>query len=167
MQVAVVAGAVALAFVFSCFTELIPQERVRDLQHIGLKEYQLDRLDPNTHHHNASTTAIAIGGIGGLGYRKSVYTARGWLPTPDTDSVFPAFGEEFGLFGLIGILLLYYALIYLSFQVTAVAKDTFGHLLSAGIASYLAMHVLVNIGMMLGLLPITGVPLILLSYGGS
>ena len=78
-----------------------------------------------------------------------------------------AFGEEFGLVGLVLLLALYYALIYFSFQVTAVAKDPFGRLLAAGVAVYLAMHVLVNIGMMCGFLPITGVPLILVTYGGS
>jgi rod shape determining protein RodA len=61
----------------------------------------------------------------------------------------------------------FYALIYFSFQVTAVASNQFGRLLSAGISVYLAMHVLVNIGMMIGFLPITGVPLVLVTYGGS
>jgi hypothetical protein len=65
------------------------------------------------------------------------------------------------------LLLLYYALIYFSFQVTAVAKDHFGRLLSAGITVYLAMHVIINIGMMTGFLPITGVPLVMVTYGGS
>ena len=63
--------------------------------------------------------------------------------------------------------MLFYALIYFSFQVTAVASDPFGRLLSAGISVYLAMQILVNIGMMSGFLPITGVPLVLVSYGGS
>ena len=62
---------------------------------------------------------------------------------------------------------LFYALLYFSFQVTAVANTHFGRLLSAGITVYLAMHILVNIGMMCGLLPITGVPLVLISYGGT
>jgi rod shape determining protein RodA len=62
---------------------------------------------------------------------------------------------------------LFYALLYFSFQVTASAKDSFGRLLSAGISVYLAMHILVNIGMMCGFLPITGVPLVLITYGGS
>ena len=84
-----------------------------------------------------------------------------------TDSVFAAFGEEFGFVGLIFLLFLFYALIYFSFQVAAVAKDPFGRLLAAGLAAYLAMHVLVNCCMMCALLPITGVPLILVTYGGS
>jgi rod shape determining protein RodA len=65
------------------------------------------------------------------------------------------------------LLLIFFGLIYFSFQVTALAKDVFGRLLSSGIAVYLAIHVIINIGMMCGLLPITGVPLLLISYGGS
>lgn len=65
------------------------------------------------------------------------------------------------------MLLLFYGLIYLSFQVVLVAKDTFGRLLAAGIAVYLSMHIIVNIGMMCGYLPITGVPLVLVTYGGN
>ena len=78
-----------------------------------------------------------------------------------------AFGEEFGTLGLAFLLFLFYALIYCSFQVAAVAKDPFGRLLAAGLAVYLAMHALVNIAMMCGLLPISGVPLIFVTYGGS
>ena len=65
------------------------------------------------------------------------------------------------------MLLLFFGLIYYSFQVTAVARDHFGRVLSAGIAVYLAIHVIINIGMMCGFLPITGVPLVLVTYGGS
>jgi len=65
------------------------------------------------------------------------------------------------------LLLFFFGLIYFSFQVTAVAKDRFGRLLSAGITTYLAMHMIVNMGMMCGFLPITGVPLMLITYGGS
>lgn len=65
------------------------------------------------------------------------------------------------------MLTLFFSLIYFSFQVAKVAKDYFGRLLASGIAIYIAMHVIVNIGMMCGFLPITGVPLILVTYGGS
>ena len=68
---------------------------------------------------------------------------------------------------MLTLLGLYYGLITLSFQITAVARDRFGRLLAAGITVYLAMHIIVNIGMMCGLIPITGVPLVLVSYGGS
>jgi rod shape determining protein RodA len=160
-------GGLSLLFVALIFLEVIPHETLRPYATKILKDYQFDRLDPNTHHQKAATTAIALGGFLGKGWRKSDYTGGGWLPFPYTDSVFPAFGEEFGFAGLLLLLALFYALLYFSFQVTAVAGDPFGRLLSAGITVYLAMHILMNIGMMSGLLPITGVPLILVSCGGS
>lgn len=160
-------GSLSLLLVALIFSEIIPYETLKPYATLFLKEYQFDRLNPNTHHQKAAVTAIAIGGLTGSGWRKSSFTGGGFLPAPYTDSVFPAFGEEFGLIGLILLLLLFYALLYFSFQVTAVAKDHFGRLLSAGLSVYLAMHILVNIGMMSGLLPITGVPLVLVTYGGS
>ncbi|NGX41817.1 MAG: putative lipid II flippase FtsW [Chlamydiae bacterium] len=160
-------GGIILVLVALIFLGIIPHEDLRPYATKVLKEYQFDRLDPNTHHQKAAATAIAVGGMTGTGWRKSEYTSGGWLPASYTDSVFPAFGEEFGFLGLLFLLALFYTLIYFSFQVTAVAKDPFGRLLSAGIAVYLAMHILMNIGMMSGFLPITGVPLVLVTYGGS
>lgn len=160
-------GAAILALVLSIFLGLISHEDIRPYATKVVKDYQFERLNPNTHHQNAAMTAIAVGGLTGTGWRRSEYTAGGWLPAPHTDSVFPAFGEEAGFLGLVLLIALFYALLYFSFQVTAVAKDHFGRLLSAGVTVYLAMHIVVNIGMMVGLLPITGVPLILVTYGGS
>jgi len=160
-------GGALLLLVALIFLNVISHEELRPYATKVLKNYQFDRLDPNTHHQKAAATAIAIGGLTGTGWKKGEYTSRGWLPAAYTDSVFPAFGEEFGFLGLVFLLALLYSLIYFSFQVTAVAKDHFGRLLSAGVAVYLAMHILLNIGMMCGLMPITGVPLILVSYGGS
>ena len=160
-------GGCMLLFVALIFLGVISHEDLRPYATKVLKNYQFDRLDPNTHHQNAASTAIAIGGLTGTGWNKSEYTSGGWLPAAYTDSVFPAFGEEFGFLGLVVLLALFYALIYFCFQVTAVAKDHFGRLLSACVAVYLAMHILLNIGMMCGFLPITGVPLVLVTYGGS
>lgn len=160
-------AACALIFVALIFLEIINHEQLRPYVTLVLKDYQFNRLDPHTHHQKASATAIALGGFMGNGWRKSHYTGGGWLPAPYTDSVFSAFGEQYGFVGLFLMLALFYALIYFSFQVTAVASDSFGRLLAAGVATYLAMHILVNIGMMSGFLPITGVPLVLVSYGGS
>lgn len=160
-------GGIMLICVALLFLGIVPHEQARPYASMVLKEYQFDRLDPNTHHQKAASTAIAVGGFFGTGWKKSEFTGGGWLPAPYTDSVFPAFGEEFGFVGLIFMLALFYALVYFGFQVAAVAKDHFGRLLSAGITVYLAMHILVNIGMMCGFLPITGVPLVLVTYGGS
>lgn len=160
-------GLAFLGFILVIFLGIVSHEQMRPVATKFLKEYQYERLNPNTHHQWAALTAIGVGGITGSGWRASEFTGRGWLPFGYTDSVFPAFGEEFGLLGMTAVLLLFYTLIYFGFQVTAVAKDHFGRMLSAGITVYLAMHVLVNVGMMCGFLPITGVPLILVSYGGS
>lgn len=162
-----IGGGGILLLIALIFLGILPHETLRPYATLVLKEYQFDRLNPATHHQKAATTAIALGRLTGSGWRKSEFSGRGWLPAPYTDSVFPAFGEEFGFLGLFLLMALYYALIYFSFQVTAVAKDPFGQLLSAGVTVYLAMHILVNIGMMCGFLPITGVPLILVTYGGS
>lgn len=160
-------GMTLLIIVAALFLNIVSHEDIRPYATKVLKDYQFDRLDPNTHHQKAATTAIALGGLLGEGWRSSQFSGGGWLPAPYTDSVFPAFGEEFGFFGLLLMLSLFYALIYFSFQVSAVASNQFGRLLSAGISVYLAMHILVNIGMMIGFLPITGVPLVLVTYGGS
>ncbi len=156
-----------LAFVALFFLNILPHEQLRPYATKVIREYQYNRLKPDNHHHRASATTIAVGGLTGKGWRHGDYVQGGWLPAASTDSVFSTFAEEFGLIGLMILLALFYALIYLSFQVTAVAKDHFGRLLSAGVAVYLAVHVLVNIGMMCGFLPITGVPLIIVTAGGS
>lgn len=160
-------GGCILLFTALIFLEVVSHEKIRPYATQVIKDYQFERLNPNTHHQKAAATAIALGGLAGKGWRKSEYTAGGWLPEAYTDSVFPAFGEEFGLIGIFLIMTLFYALIYFNFRVTAIAGDHFGRLLSAGATIYIAMHILVNIGMMCGFLPITGVPLILVSYGGS
>lgn len=160
-------GALMVLGVALIFLKIIPHEELRPFAAPFLKEYQFDRLDPDTHHQKAAQIAIAVGGLSGTGFRKSEFTGAGWLPAPYTDSVFPAFGEEFGFLGLLFLLFLFYMLLYLSFQASLVAKDPFGSLLAAGVTVYLAMHIIVNIGMMTGFLPITGVPLVLVTYGGS
>ncbi|MBS0623492.1 MAG: FtsW/RodA/SpoVE family cell cycle protein [Verrucomicrobia bacterium] len=157
----------ALLMMMLIFGGVFPHEKMRPYATKVLKEYQYERLNPDNHHQWAATTAIGVGGFWGSGWRQSEFTGHGWLPYGYTDSVFPAFGEEFGFAGLVFILALFYALIYFGFQVTTKAKDPFGRLLSAGVSIYIAMHVLVNVGMMCHLLPVTGVPLILISYGGS
>ncbi len=160
-------GVACLLLILLVYLEVLSFEKMHPYATKIMKEYQYERLNPHNHHQWAAMTAIGVGGITGSGWRASEFTGRGWLPYGYTDSVFPAFGEEFGLIGLLVVLILFYTLIYFGFQVTAVAKDHFGRMLSAGITVYIAMHILVNICMMCGFLPVTGLPLILVSYGGS
>lgn len=160
-------GVGALFVITLIFLGVVPHQEIQKVATTVLKEYQFARFDPNTYHHQAAQTAIALGGYTGSGWKQSQFTGREFLPAGHTDSVFPAFTEEFGLIGAFFMLLLFFGLIYCSFQVTAVARDHFGRVLSAGITMYLVVHVVINIGMMCGFLPITGVPLLLISYGGS
>jgi rod shape determining protein RodA len=156
-----------ILFISMMFLGYIDHEGFRPYATKVIKEYQYERLNPHTYHQEASQTAIALGGIAGSGWHKSEFTGHQWLPAAHTDSVFAAFSEEFGLIGVFFLLLFFFGLLYFSFQVTAVANDRFGRLLSAGITTYLAMHMIVSMGMMCGFLPITGVPLMLITYGGS
>ncbi len=159
---------VAAVFISSLmFLGILSHEKMRPVFTTVLKEYQYERLNPDTYHQKAGITAIALGGLTGKGWRSSDFSGRGWLPAASTDSVFSAFAEEFGLLGVLALLALFFGLIYFSFQVTLLAKERFGRLLAAGITAYLALHVVINIGMMSGFLPITGVPLVLITYGGS
>lgn len=160
-------GAVGVIFVSLIFSEVLKYEEVKPILTKVIKEYQAERFNPNTYHQKAGQTAIALGKLSGKGFQKGDFTKEKWLPFGYTDSVFSVFAEEFGVLGAWFLLSLYFALIYFSFQVTASACDEFGRLLSSGIAIYIAMHVVVNIGMMCGFLPITGVPLVMITYGGS
>lgn len=156
-----------LVFISSMFLGFIDHDAFRPYATKVIKEYQYERLNPHTYHQEASQTAIALGGVTGSGWHKSEFTGHQWLPAAHTDSVFAAFSEEFGLIGVFFLMLFFFGLLYFSFQVTAVAGDPFGRLLSAGVTTYLAMHMIASMGMMCGFLPITGVPLMLITYGGS
>ena len=160
-------GSLLFGFVLLIFLGVLSHEEMRPFFTTFIKEYQYERLNPDTYHQKAGQTAIALGNLLGSGFGKSEFTGQQWLPYAYTDSVFPAFTEEFGFIGAVTLLALFFALITFSFQVAERARDPFGKLLAAGISIYLAMHVIINVGMMCGILPITGVPLILISYGGS
>lgn len=158
---------VGLGVVLCLFVEVVSHDEMRPFFTHFMKEYQYGRLNPNNYHQKAATTSIAVGGLTGTGWREGEFAGKKWLPAAHTDSVFAAFSEEFGFVGVMILLLLFFVLIYLSLKVASVARDAFGRILAVGLAVYLAMHVLLNIGMMCALLPIAGVPLIFVTYGGS
>jgi rod shape determining protein RodA len=111
--------------------------------------------------------AVGSGGVFGNGWRGGHQTRLGFLPEAHTDFVFPVFCEQWGFAGAICIVFLYWLLIWCGFRIASEAADTFGKLLASGIAILIAWHVVFNISMSLGLLPIAGLPLPLMSYGGS
>lgn len=161
------AGAAGLALCVVLFLGLIPFEAIQPIAARALKEYQLARLQPDKHHQTAALSAMALGGIAGRGWHGGIFSTRGWLPEPYTDAIFPSLGEEFGLAGMCALLVLFYRLLVFGLEVAVVAPDDFGRCLAIGVSINCAAHVIVNVAMMAGLFPVTGVPLPLISYGGS
>jgi rod shape determining protein RodA len=160
-------GGIICILITSIFSGLIPYEEVKKPLLTVLKPYQIERLNPNTYHQKAGQTAIALGGVSGSGFGKSQFTGQEWLPFAHTDSIFPAFTEEFGLIGAAFLFALFFSLIYLCLKIAEDSQDRFARLFAISSACYIAVHVFVNVSMMAGVLPITGVPLILMTYGGS
>jgi cell division protein FtsW len=113
-----------------------------------------------------SLIALGSGGLTGVGLGASRQKWQ-YVPNAHTDFIFAILGEELGLIGEIVVLLAFGAVIYAGIRIAARAKDVFGRLLAAGIVSWLGLQTLVNLGAVTGLLPITGVPLPFVSYGGS
>jgi rod shape determining protein RodA len=145
--------------------------------HFVLKEYQKQRLlvfiDPNVdplgsgYHIIQSKIAIGSGMIFGKGLFNGTQSQLNFLPENHTDFIFAVVGEELGFIGAVIILFLYLIILLRSIKIAEEARDNFGTLLAAGITSMLAFHILVNIGMTAGIMPVTGIPLPLMSYGVS
>lgn len=142
-----------------------------------LKDYQKKRLtvfiDPNVdplgsgYHIIQSKIAIGSGMLFGKGLFSGTQSQLNFLPENHTDFIFAVIGEELGFIGAIIILILYLVLLYRGIKIAGLAKDNFGTLLATGIVSMLTFHVLVNVGMTAGIMPVTGIPLPLMSYGVS
>lgn len=114
-----------------------------------------------------SKLAIGAGGLTGMGLLKGNQTQLGFLYPKTTDFIFAVIGEEMGFIVAVAVIILYVLLITKCIYVAKTAKDEEGSLIAAGIAGVFLFHVVENIGMVMGLLPITGVPLPFISYGGS
>ncbi len=142
-----------------------------------LKEYQKRRiitffnpdLDPlgAGYHLIQSKIAVGSGGITGKGFMQGTQCKLGFLPEQQTDFIFSVLGEEWGLIGSLILVSLYLALILWGLRIAVQSKDRFGAILSFGVVAMLFWHAFINIGMVLGLMPVVGIPLPLLSYGGS
>ncbi len=114
-----------------------------------------------------SLIAIGSGGLLGKGYLEGTQTKFDFVPEQSTDFIFCTIGEEFGFVGSIFLLLLYLFVLFRIFELSEMQGNRFGRVYGYGVASVLFAHIVVNIGMTIGLLPVIGIPLPLLSYGGS
>jgi rod shape determining protein RodA len=142
-----------------------------------LKDYQLERFKAFTNQDedtlgaayniNQARIAIANGGLTGTGLFKGEQTNGKFVPEQQTDFVFTVAGEELGLVGAGGIILLFGLLLWRTLRLAGRSPDLFGRLVAGGVACWFAFQAFVNIGMTLGIMPITGLPLPFVSYGGS
>ncbi len=142
-----------------------------------LKDYQKNRLilflnpnlDPLGGGYNVIQSRIAIGSGGflGNGIFSGLQSQLNFLPAQHTDFIFSVVGEELGFVGTILLLGLYAVILWRGIKIALEARDLLGSLLAAGAVSFLFFHIIVNIGMAMGMLPATGLPLPFLSYGGS
>jgi rod shape determining protein RodA len=142
-----------------------------------LKDYQLNRfrvvanptIDPSGVGYNTTQARVAIGsgGLWGKGLFHGSQTQGRFIPEQQTDFVFTVAGEELGLVGAGGIILLIGLVLWRGLRIATNATDPFGRLLAAGVVSWFAFQSFVNIGMTLGIMPVTGLPLPFVSYGGS
>ncbi len=114
-----------------------------------------------------SKIAVGAGGTWGKGITKGSQTQLRFLPVPHTDFIFSAFAEEHGFVGVIFVLILYFVLLMQVVQDGQTAPDRAGMYICMGVAALLLFHILVNVGMVVGRMPVTGIPLPLMSYGGS
>jgi rod shape determining protein RodA len=114
-----------------------------------------------------SIIAIGSGGLSGTGYLKGSQGQLDFLPEKQTDFIFTMLGEEFGFIGSTTVIMLYSALILSIFSIGLRSKHRFGTYVCAGLSSMIFLHLFINVGMSMGLLPVVGVPLPLFSYGGT
>lgn len=143
----------------------------------ALREYQRNRIltfispsaDPRGSGYNSIQSKIAVGSgkFLGKGFRKGTQSQLEFLPERHTDFIFSVLSEEYGFVGSFLTVGLFFFLFIIVIRIATYARDKLGALLCIGILSYVFWHMFVNIGMVIGLLPIVGVPLPLLSYGGS
>jgi rod shape determining protein RodA len=144
---------------------------------LPLEDYQLKRLivfinpmiDPKGSGYNViqSTIAVGSGGIFGKGWKLGSQNMNNFLPEQWTDFIFCVLSEEFGFIGSVILLLLFLYVLYRGIRIASKAKDAYGSLIAIGVVSMYTFHVLQNVGMTIGIMPITGIPLPFVSYGGS
>jgi rod shape determining protein RodA len=140
-----------------------------------LKPYQRERLTSFMHPdadsqgsgYQVTQSLIAVGSGGIWGSSGGSQTHLSFLPVPQTDFIFAAFAEEHGFVGALGLMLLYFMVLMRLTQNAQTAPDRAGTFVVMGVVAVLSFHILVNVGMVVGFMPVTGIPLPLMSYGGS
>ena len=162
-------GAVAVGIMLVFSVDFIFDHVLQDHQRkrievlLGMKE------DPSGVGYNVHQSMIAIGsgGVDGKGYMQGTQTAFGFVPEQSTDFIFCTVGEEWGFIGSLVVIALYLFLILRILHDAEASREAFTRIYGYGVAACIFMHLFINIGMTIGLMPVIGIPLPLLSYGGS
>jgi rod shape determining protein RodA len=151
------------------FFSVIIQRYFKDYQKKRILVFLNPDLDPHGSGYNVIQSKIAVGSGGfiGKGYLKGSQSQLGFLPEKSSDFVFSVFAEEWGFIGSIILIALLAVIVFRGIQITFESRDKYGALLASGIVAIFFFHILINIGMVIGIMPVTGLPLTLVSYGGS
>lgn len=183
-------SALVFMFMFACmvFTAKISYKYVMAVLGLGtaslpiiykfvLSDYQKQRInvffdpmiDPLGDGYNVIQSKIAVGSgeLWGRGFLQGTQNQMGYLPTKNTDFIFSVFSEEFGFVGAFVLVCLLFALIYRCFNAAKRADNSYGRFICTGVGAMLLFHVFENVGMCIGLMPVTGIPLPFISYGGT
>ncbi|MDR0486282.1 MAG: FtsW/RodA/SpoVE family cell cycle protein, partial [Elusimicrobiota bacterium] len=158
-----------LSIILGCAASVPVEKSLKDYQRKRLIVFLNPDIDKRGSGYNLIQSKIAIGSgrISGKGFRKGTQTQLGFLPEQHTDFIFSVVGEEGGWFISQLTLLFYFLFIYRAMTIAKESRDSYGSLLAVGFASMFGIYAVVNIGMSIGIMPIAGMPLLLLSYGGS
>ncbi|MDR3196131.1 MAG: rod shape-determining protein RodA [Endomicrobium sp.] len=157
------------AIVLGCASSVFVEKSLKDYQRRRLVVFLDPQVDPRGSGYNVIQSKIAIGSgkFAGKGFKKGTQTQLGFLPEQHTDFIFSVIGEEGGWIVAQLTLLFYLFFIWRALVIAKEARDRYGSLVATGIATMFAFYAVINIGMVMGMTPVTGMPLLLLSYGGS
>jgi rod shape determining protein RodA len=156
-------AAVAAAIPAVYWFLLLPHQRERVLIFLDPEQDPLG----SGYHLSQSKIAMGSGGLTGRGYLNGTQAKGDFLPEPHTDFIFPAIAEEWGLAGGLVIILLLFLLLQWGMRVAQEAKERFDRLAAAGLTLTIFFYIAINLMMVMGLAPVVGIPLPLISYGGS
>ena len=159
----------SLMFLFSLMAPLLWKFALHDYQRSRILSMFNPESDPlgSGYHIIQSKIAIGSGGAYGKGWLNGTQSQLDFIPERSTDFIFSVFGEEFGFFGSVVLILLYLSIIFRGLYIATRSKDNFGRLVAGAISLTFFGYLFVNVGMVSGMLPVVGVPLPLISYGGT
>lgn len=154
---------------FGLFLSVVLQKSFQEYQKKRILVFLNPELDPFGSGYNIiqSKVAVGSGGFLGKGFLKGTQSQLGFLPETTSDFIFPVVAEELGFAGALILLILLGTIVFRGIQISLTTKDKFGSLLAMGITSIFFYHIVVNVGVVLGIFPVTGIPLCFISYGGS